>query len=249
MKPVPVIAIDGPSASGKGTVARRVAERLGFWYLDSGAIYRAAAVAAARAGIALADPQASVTALAACARAMKLRFEGDGVLLDDEDVTAAVRSEAGGHDASRIATLAEVRSALLLRQREFRRSPGLVADGRDMASVVFPDAALKIYLTADVVERAHRRVRQLDAQENPAKSPNGLIEKENNATIRTPFATNGAKVLADLMERDRRDAERSAAPLKQDADARLLDTTSLSIDQAVATVLDWFRDRPEVRGE
>ena len=248
MKPVPVIAIDGPSASGKGAVARRVAERLGFWYLDSGAIYRAAAVAAARAGIALAEPSASVTALVACALVMNLRFEGDRVLLDDDDVTAAVRSEAGGRDASRIATLANVRSALLSRQREFRRPPGLVADGRDMASVVFPDAALKVFLTADVIERAHRRVRQLGAQKNPAESPNGLIEKENNATIRAPFDTDGAKVLADLMERDRRDAERSEAPLKQVADARLLDTTSLSIDQAVDAVLDWFRDRPTSPG-
>ena len=249
MKPVPVIAIDGPSASGKGAVAHRVAERLGFWYLDSGAIYRAAAVAAARAGLELAGPQASVTALAACARSMNLRFEGDGVLLDDEDVTVPVRSEAGGRDASQIATLAEVRGALLLRQREFRRPPGLVADGRDMASVVFPEAALKIYLTADVVERARRRVRQLGARKNPAESPNGLIEKENNATLRAPFDTDGAKVLADLVERDRRDAGRSAAPLKQVADARLLDTTFLSIDQAVAIVLDWFRDRSTGQGK
>ena len=246
MNPVPVIAIDGPSASGKGTVAQRVAARLGFGYLDSGAIYRAVAVAAGRAGISLADPQAAV--LARCAGAMNLRFDADRVFLDGEDVTAAVRSEAGGHDASRIAILPDVRSALLLRQREFRRFPGLVADGRDMASVVFPDAVLKVFLTADVVERARRRSAQLRAAGNPEESPKGLIEKENSATIRAPFDAIGAQVLADLEERDRRDAERSAAPLKCVAGARLLDTSAMTIDEAVELVLGWFRESTMGRG-
>ncbi len=238
MKPVPVIAIDGPSASGKGTVAQRVAARLGYHYLDSGAIYRAAAVAAVRAGILLEDPLACEAALATCAARMALRFDGDRVWLDGAEISAAVRSEAGGREASRIAALPALRAALLRRQRDFRYLPGLVADGRDMASVVFPDASLKVFLTADVAERARRRTAQLDAATSLAKSPKGLMEKENNATIRAPFDA----VLADLVERDRRDASRSAAPLLQVDGARLLDTTAMSIDVAVDTVLAWYHD-------
>ena len=238
MNPVPVIAIDGPSASGKGTVAQRVAARLGYHYLDSGAIYRAAAVAAVRAGIVLEDPFAREAALAACATHMALRFDGDRVWLDGADISAAVRSEAGGRDASRIAALPALRAALLRRQRDFRDLPGLVADGRDMASVVFPDASLKVFLTADVAERARRRTAQLAAATSLEKSPKGLMEKENNAIIRAPFDA----VLADLVERDRRDAARSAAPLVQVAGARLLDTTAMSIATAVDTVLTWYRD-------
>ena len=238
MNPVPVIAIDGPSASGKGTVAQRVAARLGYHYLDSGAVYRAAAVAAMRAGIGLGTLPAREAALAACAAHMKLRFDGERIWLGDEDISVALRSEAGGRDASKIAALPAVRAALLRRQCDFRVMPGLVADGRDMASVVFPDASLKVFLTADVAERARRRTAQLNPVKASMKSPKGLMEKENNATIRAPFEA----VLADLVERDRRDASRSAAPLLQVAGARLLDTTAMSIDIAVDTVLAWYRD-------
>ena len=222
MNPVPVIAIDGPSASGKGTVALGVAARLAFHYLDSGAIYRAAAMAARSVG---ADPHEPAE-LAAAAAAMDLRFVGGRILLADTDVTDQARSEATGRDASRIAALPAVRAALLRRQREFRVSPGLVADGRDMASVIFPDAALKVFLTASAAERARRRARQLAE----AGARKGLIGKENNANIASLFESVVAAaerslypaVLADLVERDRQDAARSAAPLRQVEGARVL---------------------------
>ena len=236
LNPIPVIAIDGPSASGKGTVAQRVAARLRFHYLDSGAIYRAAAIAAVRVGVPLDDPLASEAALAACAAAMALRFDGERVLLGGADISNAVRSEAVGRDASRIAGLPALRAALLKRQRDFRCLPGLVADGRDMASVVFPDASLKVFLTADVAERARRRTAQLSGPPGTTESPKGLMGKENSATIRAPFDA----VLADLVERDRRDASRVAAPLLQVTGACLLDTTAMSIDVAVETVLAWY---------
>ncbi len=229
---IPVIAIDGPSASGKGTVAERVAGLLGFHYLDSGAIYRAAALVATRAGV---DLDAESGRVAALAQDMPLRF-GQGVWLGDVDVTADIRSEACGANASRIAAVPAVRAALLARQRAFLVSPGLVADGRDMASVVFPQAALKVFLTASARERAFRRVAQLERL--PLNDAKGLIEKENNGRLRVLFDS----VLADLEERDRRDAARAAAPLKQLAEAKLLDTTQLSVDQAVAAVLGWFRE-------
>ena len=229
---IPVIAIDGPSASGKGTVAERVAGLLGFHYLDSGAIYRAAALVATRAGV---DLDAEPERVAALAQDMPLRF-GQGVWLGDADVTADIRSEACGVNASRIAAVPAVRAALLARQRAFLVSPGLVADGRDMASVVFPQAALKVFLTASARERAFRRVAQLERL--PLNDAKGLIEKENNGRLRVLFDS----VLADLEERDRRDAARAAAPLKQLAEAKLLDTTQLSVDQAVAAVLGWFRE-------
>lgn len=237
MQVIPVIAIDGPSASGKGTVAQRVAERLGFRYLDSGAIYRAAGVAALRAGISLEDE----AALATCGAAMDLEFRGDSVLLGGEDITADVRSEEGGRTASRIAALPMLRAALLARQQKFRQAPGLVADGRDMATVVFPDAGLKVFLTADVAERARRRALQLMRAQGTPDSPKGLIEKENSAIIRAPFDTVMAAVEADLVERDKRDSARSAAPLKRAADARELDTTAMSIDEAVQAVCGWFQ--------
>jgi cytidylate kinase len=214
--PIPVIAIDGPSASGKGTVAALAAQALGFHYLDSGAIYRVAAYAAQRAGVDLADE----SALAALARRLQLRFESGEVFLDGEPVGDAIRSEEAGRAASRIAALPALRAALLERQRAFRSPPGLVADGRDMGSVVFPDATLKVFLTASAQERAKRRYKQ-------------LIDKG--------FDANLAALLQDLEERDARDAARSAAPLQQTADAVLLDTTSLSIQQAVQNVLDWYR--------
>jgi len=234
---VPVIAIDGPSASGKGTVAQRVAQRLGFHYLDSGAIYRAAGIAALKAGISLHDE----AGLAACGAAMDLAFRDGSVLLDGADVTADVRSEDGGRTASRIAALPLLRSALLARQQKFRQVPGLVADGRDMATVVFPDACLKVFLTADVAERARRRALQLAGTQGVADSPKGLIEKENSAIIRAPFDAVLAAVEADLVERDKRDSARSAAPLKRAADARELDTTAMSVDEAVETVCGWFK--------
>jgi cytidylate kinase len=216
MNPVPVIAIDGPSASGKGTVAARVARDLGFHYLDSGAIYRVTAYAAQQAGIGLEDEMA----LADLARSLDLRFTGGEVYLDGRPVGDAIRTEEAGRAASRIAALPALRAALLERQRAFRQAPGLVTDGRDMGSTVFPDATLKIFLTATAEERAQRRYKQ-------------LIEKGFSASL--------PALLQDLRERDVRDAARSAAPLQQTADAKLLDTTHLSIDQAVNQVLTWYR--------
>lgn len=209
---VPVIAIDGPSASGKGTVAQRVARRLGFHFLDSGALYRLVALAALRSGVSPAD----AASLARLARELDAEFRDDDVFLGGERVTDAIRGEECSRGASRVAALAPVREALLERQRAFRRPPGLVADGRDMASTVFPDAALKVFLTASVEERARRRYKQLMDKGLYANMPD---------------------LLQDIQERDERDSARSVAPLRQMADARLLDTTSLSIEQAVEAVL------------
>jgi cytidylate kinase len=235
---VDVIAIDGPSASGKGTVAQRVAEQLGYYYLDSGAIYRAAAYAALQAGADLAD----ATAVARIAGAMNLAFRGGHIWLDHIDVSDQLRNEACGREASKIAALQAVRAALLQRQRDFRQMPGLVADGRDMGSVVFPDAPLKVFLTAGVEERARRRANQLAAQPRLAQAaendPKGLIEKENSGNIDALFAN----VLADLRARDERDSQRAAAPLVRLAEAKLLDTSSMSVEQAVTQVLDWYRE-------
>lgn len=215
---VPVIAIDGPSASGKGTVAARVAQALGFRYLDSGALYRLVALAADRAGVALDD----APALARLAAGLPAAFSGDGVLLDGEDVGLAIRSEASGAGASRVAAVPPVREALLLRQRRFRAAPGLVAEGRDMGSTVFPDAVLKVYLTASAETRAERRYKQ-------------LIEKGMSASMAT--------LLQDLRERDARDSARTVAPLQQCADAVPLDTTGLTADEAVAVVCELARER------
>ena len=209
---IPVIAIDGPSASGKGTVAALVAQALGFHYLDSGAIYRVTAHAAQRAGLSLDDE----AALAELARGLDLRFEGGEVFLDGEAVGDAIRTEEAGRAASKIAAMPVLRAALLERQRAFRQAPGLVTDGRDMGSVVFPDATVKIFLTASREARAQRRYKQ-------------LIEKG--------FDANLAALFQDLSERDARDTARAAAPLKQTADAALLDTTGLTISQAVERVL------------
>ncbi len=214
---VPVIAIDGPSASGKGAVAARVAAALGFHYLDSGAIYRVAALAVEQAEL---DPARSEpAALAAVVARMALRFEGERVLLDDTDVGNAIRSEECGRQASIVAAMTEVRQALLERQRAFRRPPGLVADGRDMASVVFPDARLKIFLTASAEVRAGRRYKQ-------------LMDKGIDANI--------AQLLQDIRRRDERDSSRAVAPLQKAAGAYELDTSSLTIDQAVAWVLERY---------
>ena len=213
---IPVIAIDGPSASGKGTVAARVAQALGFHYLDSGALYRVTAFAAQGAGVSLDDE----AALADLARGLDLRFDGVEVFLAGQPVGDAIRTEDAGRAASRIAAMPLLRAALLERQRDFRQAPGLVTDGRDMGSVVFPDATVKIFLTASCEERAQRRYKQ-------------LIEKGFDANLDALFQ--------DLSERDARDAARTVAPLKQSADADLLETTGLSIDQAVAWVLEAYR--------
>ncbi|MBT9611871.1 MAG: bifunctional 3-phosphoshikimate 1-carboxyvinyltransferase/cytidylate kinase [Burkholderiales bacterium] len=213
---VAVIAIDGPSASGKGTVAQRVAEKLGFHYLDSGALYRLVALAAVKGGIAFDDER-----LAGLAASLDVRFDGGNIYLKNENVTDLIRAEDIGNGASLVAALPQVRAALLERQRAFRQAPGLVADGRDMGSVVFPDAGTKIYLTASAEVRADRRYKQ-------------LIEKGLSANIPT--------LLQDIRARDERDSHRSIAPLQQSADASLLDTSHLTIEQSVAAVLKQFRD-------
>ena len=254
MNPIPVIAIDGPSASGKGAVAQGVASRLGFHYLDSGAIYRAVALAAANAEIDLSAPAVVEARVAALAATLRLSFSGDRILLGEVDATTEIRTEETGRLASRIAVLPAVRAALLARQRDFRAAPGLVADGRDMASVVFPDAGLKVFLTADVAVRARRRALQLTGASLAVISAKGLIEKENNAKLSSLFEPEAARllsaILADLQERDLRDGGRSAAPLKQVEGAHLLDTTDLSVSEAVRQVIDWFsrvRDGAAVR--
>ncbi|MDA8384628.1 MAG: (d)CMP kinase [Betaproteobacteria bacterium] len=214
--PIPVIAIDGPSASGKGTVAARVAQRLHFHYLDSGALYRLVALAASRAGVSLEDEPR----LASLAGRLDARFADDEIWLDGEPVGLGLRSEACSQGASRVAAWPTVREALLARQRAFRQAPGLVADGRDMGSVVFPEATLKIFLTASAEVRADRRYKQ-------------LIEKGLHANMED--------VLRDVRQRDERDSTRAVAPLKKGVDARLLDTTGLSIDDAVEAVLAYYR--------
>ncbi|HYH41972.1 MAG TPA: (d)CMP kinase [Burkholderiales bacterium] len=214
----PVIAIDGPSASGKGTVAQKVAQALGFHFLDSGALYRLTALAAMDAGVDLDD----VPAVAAIARELDVKFEGETIGLAGRDVSLAIRDERVSAAASRVAAAPAVRDALLERQRAFRKPPGLVADGRDMGSVVFPGATLKIFLTADAAERAKRRYKQ-------------LMEKGLSASM-------GA-LLQEIHDRDARDSSRAAAPLQKCADAILLDTTGIGVDEAVARVLTLYRAR------
>ena len=217
--PPPVIAIDGPSASGKGTVAQGVAGALGFHYLNSGALYRTVALAALEAGTDLENE----STLRDIALNLIAKFSGESVELAGRDVTHLLRSEAVSLAASRIASLSQVRTALLERQHAFRRPPGLVADGRDMGSVVFPDAALKIFLTASAEERAQRRYKQ-------------LMDKGMGATMAT--------LLQDIRERDERDSSRAAAPLQQSADAVLLDTTRMSVEEAVDQVLALYKHAP-----
>lgn len=215
-QPVPVVAIDGPSASGKGTVAQRVAQALGYHYLDSGALYRLLALAATRSGITLEDE----AALAELALKIDIHFEGADIWLDGEKVGDELRTEQSGSAASKVAALPAVRAALLDKQKAFRQAPGLVADGRDMASVVFPDAALKIFLTASAEARAERRYKQ-------------LMEKGMGVNI--------IDLLQEIRLRDERDSQRSVAPLQQAPGASLLDTTALNIEQAVAFVLGKYR--------
>ena len=215
---VPVICIDGPTASGKGTLAAALAARLGWHYLDSGALYRATALAARQAGVALDDE----AALARLAAALPLRFEAGRVWLDGRDVSEALRSEQTGMDASALAPLPAVRAALLNLQRGMARLPGLVADGRDMGTVVFADAPLKVFLTASAETRAERRYKQLAAK---------------------GISANIARLRDDLQARDARDASRAAAPLKAAQDALALDNSCLSIEQSVQQVLDWWQGR------
>ncbi|GAB4057720.1 (d)CMP kinase [Uliginosibacterium sediminicola] len=213
MASIPVLAIDGPTASGKGTVAARVAEVLGWNLLDSGSIYRMLALSAIKRNVAF-DDEAQLVKLA---DALDASFDHGRIVLDGEDVSIVVRREETGNAASKLAALPAVRLALLARQRAYRQSPGLVADGRDMASVVFPDAFLKIFMTASAEARAERRYKQ-------------LIDKGLSANIDS--------LVLELRERDLRDSSRPVAPLKQGPDSVLLDTTAMGIEEAVQFVLD-----------
>ncbi|MBV9192327.1 MAG: (d)CMP kinase [Betaproteobacteria bacterium] len=212
----PVIAIDGPSASGKGTIASRVAKRLGFHYLESGALYRLIALISLREGT------SDETQLARLAAEMDVVFNDGEIVLVDEAVTEKIRSEPVGIRASEVAKLPALRQALLTRQRAFRRSPGLVADGRDMGTVVFPDAELKVFLTATPEIRAERRYKQ-------------LIEKGIDANLRA--------LSRDLRDRDERDAKRAVAPLVPAPDSQVLDSSALSIDEVVDRIVGWSRER------
>ena len=217
----PVIAIDGPSASGKGTIASRVAQILRFHYLESGALYRLVALIALREGL------EEEGAIARAAEGMDASFLGEEIFLEDQEVSLQVRHEQVGTRASEVARMPAVRTALLKRQRAFRRPPGLVADGRDMATVVFPDADLKIFLTARPEIRAERRYKQ-------------LIDKG--------IAANLAALSRDLEERDARDRNRSIAPLVPASDSQVLDSSALSIDEVVARIVAWWREKNGGRG-
>ena len=213
---IPVICIDGPTASGKGTLSARVAQKLGYHYLDSGALYRLTAFAALQAGVALDDGEG----VAVVAHALAVRFVGDKLFLDGIDVSAAIRTESSGMAASRVSAHPAVRNALVALQQGFRTLPGLVADGRDMGSVIFPDAKLKIYLTASALHRAERRHKQ-------------LISKENTSTM------DGVQL--DLEARDARDMSRLHAPLKPAEHALLLDNSDLSVEKSIAQVIEWWQ--------
>ena len=213
---IPVICIDGPTASGKGTLAALTAHRLGYHYLDSGALYRLSAFAATRAGVDLDDGEG----VARVARTLPVRFAGDLIFLANEDVSAEIRTEAAGMAASRVSAHPGVRAALLDLQRDFRQLPGLVADGRDMGTVVFPDAPLKIYLTASALHRAERRYKQ-------------LISKGNTTII--------AAIQQDLEARDARDMFRQVAPLKPADNAQLLDNSDLTIEESLDQVIEWWQ--------
>jgi 3-phosphoshikimate 1-carboxyvinyltransferase len=215
---IPVITIDGPTASGKGTLASEIAARLGWHTLDSGSLYRVTALAAIRQGI----PGDDTPRLAALARGLQLRFDGERLLLDGADVTRELRLEAVGQMASRIAALPEVRQALNDLQLSFRKLPGLVADGRDMGTVIFPGAPLKVFLTASAAMRAERRHKQ-------------LIQKGISANIED--------LRADLEQRDARDKNRSVAPLKPAEDAVLLDNSAQTVGESVDQVLGWWQQR------
>jgi cytidylate kinase len=212
---IPVIAIDGPTASGKGTVAHKVADKLGYHLLDSGALYRLTALSALRRGVDLGDEHG----LAKTAEHLKVRFNGDHIYMGTEEVSHAIRAEDVGNTASKIAALPAVRQALTALQLSFRETPGLVADGRDMGTVIFPGAKLKVFLTASVEARAQRRYKQ-------------LIDKG--------FSANMDDLLADLQARDARDTQRAVAPLVPAEGAHLLDTSRMTVEEAVAQVLEWY---------
>ncbi len=219
---VPVIAIDGPSSSGKGTIARRVADALGYHLLDSGALYRLTALAARHYEVDMSKPKA----IANLARSLNIEFGRDGqggemVLLNYEDVTNELRTEETGAGASAVAAMEPVREALMELQKSFRKPPGLVADGRDMGTVVFPDAGLKVFLTASAEERARRRHKQL---------------KDKGVDVSL------AALSRDIEDRDRRDTERSVAPLKPAEDARILDSSGQSIEAVTETVIAWAEE-------
>ncbi len=217
--PVPVLTIDGPSGSGKGTVSRALAKKLGWHYLDSGAIYRALAIAVLDAGIDLQD----VPAIVDIARQMQLQFEcGDElcVFLNGEEISGRLPTEATGNHASKIATLPEVRAVLLQKQRDFQKAPGLVADGRDMGTVVFPKAPYKVFLTASAAERAQRRYKQ-------------LIEKGIDANL--------IRLTEEIEERDRRDQERQTAPLRPADEAYYLDSTDRPVEEVITQILNFVR--------
>lgn len=215
---IPVIAIDGPTASGKGTVASRVADRLGFHLLDSGALYRLTALSGMRKGADLSDEQA----VAAVADHLDCSFVGHDVFLGKENVTQAIRTEEVGNLASKIAAMPAVRQALFGLQLRFQTAPGLVADGRDMGTVIFPGAKLKVFLTASVAARADRRYKQL---------------------IGKGFSANIDDLLADLQARDARDMNRAVAPLAPAADAYILDSSNMTADEAVEQVLKWYAEK------
>ena len=212
---IPVITIDGPTASGKGTVAHKVADRLGFHLLDSGALYRLTALCALRRGTSLSDEHA----LAKVAEHLNIRFNGGHIYLGTEEVSNAIRAEDVGNTASKIVALPGVRQALYGLQLSFRQTPGLVADGRDMGTVIFPGAQLKVFLTASVEARAQRRYKQ-------------LIDKG--------FSANMDDLLADLQSRDARDTQRAVAPLVPAEGAHILDTSQMTADEAVEQVLAWY---------
>ncbi|MEA3290906.1 MAG: (d)CMP kinase [Pseudomonadota bacterium] len=215
---VPVLCLDGPSGAGKGTVAQVVAERLGWHYLDSGALYRLLGFAASEQGIALDDE----AALAALAERFDVRFEDGHMLLDGRQIGDRIRTEEAGNNASRVAAMPVVRQALLEWQRRQAKPPGLVADGRDMGATVFPDSKCKVFLTASAEERAQRRYKQ-------------LREKGFSVTL--------ARLFQEIRERDERDANRSASPLRPADDAVVLDTTELNIEQVAARVLELATER------
>jgi 3-phosphoshikimate 1-carboxyvinyltransferase len=217
---IPVLCVDGPTASGKGTLASTLAAQLSYHFLDSGALYRITAYAALQAGLAL--DEAHAPAIAALAATLDIRFEGERVWLGTQDISEAIRTEQAGMNASAVSSLGAVRTALLGLQHSFRRLPGLVADGRDMGTVIFPDATLKVYLTASAERRAQRRYKQ-------------LISKGISTTLDI--------LCADLEARDARDTQRAVAPLKPAQDAELLDNSELTVESSVTQVLNWWQSK------